>query len=60
MLQVEAQSLALFDERALRALAGRTVVVRGWVVDRSRQGALKPGQARWLLRLSHPAMLEPR
>lgn len=60
VLQVEAQSLALFDERALRALAGRTVVVRGWVVDRRRRGALKPGQARWLLRLSHPAMLEPR
>ncbi|MNZ79905.1 Endonuclease YncB precursor [compost metagenome] len=60
VLQVEAQSLALFDERALSALAGRTVVVRGWVVDRRRRGALEPGQARWLLQLSHPAMLEVR
>nr|WP_254797566.1 thermonuclease family protein [Pseudomonas aromaticivorans] len=60
VLQVEAQALARFDERALRGLAGRTVVVRGWVVDRSRRGVLGPGQARWLLQLSHPAMLEVR
>ncbi len=60
VLRIEPQRLAQFDERALRRLAGREVEVRGWVVDRGRRGALKPGQARWLLTLSHPSMLEVR
>lgn len=60
VLQVPAQSLAQFDARALQGLEGRVVEARGWVVDRRRRAALKPGQARWLLPLSHPAMLAPR
>jgi hypothetical protein len=28
------------------------------VVDRSRRGGLQPGQARWLLPLTDPAMLQ--
>ena len=60
VLRIEPPRLAQFDERALRRLEGREVEVRGWVVDRSRRGALRPGQARWLLTLSHPSMLEVR
>jgi endonuclease YncB( thermonuclease family) len=60
VLRIEPQRLAQFDEGKLRRLAGREVEVRGWVVDRGRRGALRPGQARWLLTLSHPSMLEVR
>lgn len=44
-----------FDLRALEGLAGRTVQVRGWVVERKA----RPGRARWMLRVTAPAMLEP-
>ncbi|MHA6163118.1 thermonuclease family protein [Pseudomonas sichuanensis] len=40
-------------------LKGRQVEVRGWVLDRSRKGALKPGQRRWVLPLTDPSMLQP-
>ncbi len=40
-------------------LKGRQVEVRGWVLDRSRKEALKPGQRRWLLPLTDPSMLQP-
>lgn len=40
-------------------LKGRQVEVRGWVLDRSRKGALKPGQRRWVVPLTDPSMLQP-
>lgn len=58
VLRIESQWLTPFGEAALQGLVGREVEARGWVVDRARRGALKPGQARWMLQLSHPAMLE--
>lgn len=58
VLRIAPESLVHFDLRALQALSGRRVEVRGWVVDRARHGAVKPGQARWLLPVSHAAMLE--
>ncbi len=58
VVRVAPQALAEFDQRALRALAGSRVEVRGWVVDRSRHGGVKPEQARWMLSLTHGAMLE--
>ncbi|HAF90984.1 MAG TPA: nuclease [Pseudomonas sp.] len=58
VLQVSPRQLAGFDVAALRRLEGRDVEVRGWVVD--RQGRKAKRQARWLLRLTHPAMLEVR
>lgn len=57
VLRVAPQRIARFDPDALRALVGRRVEVRGWVVERSRRGALRPGQARWQLSLDHPALL---
>lgn len=54
VVHVAPQALAQFDARRLQALEGRVVEVRGWVVERRPA----PGQARWLLNLSHPALLE--
>ncbi|MEN0105791.1 MAG: thermonuclease family protein, partial [Pseudomonas sp.] len=58
VLQVANKALPAFDRAALRALSGRTVEARGWVIDRARRGQQAAGQARWMLPLTHPAMLE--
>lgn len=58
VLRVASKALPAFDQQALRALRGRTVEARGWVIDRARRGQQQSGQARWMLPLSHPAMLE--
>ncbi|MNE96036.1 hypothetical protein D3C80_1941940 [compost metagenome] len=47
-----------FPPATFDGLEGREVVARGWVIDRSRRGGLKAGQARWMLPLTAPAMLE--
>ena len=57
VLRVEPKLLRHFDVAALQRLAGREVEARGWVVDRSRRGS-RSKQARWMLSLTHPAMLE--
>ena len=58
VLRVAPALLEQFDTRALQGLAGRKVEARGWVIDRQSRGGLKSGQARWMLPLTHPAMLE--
>ncbi|VVP55647.1 hypothetical protein PS862_05699 [Pseudomonas fluorescens] len=58
VLRVAPNLLGQFDVAALERLKGKQVEARGWVVDRSRRGALKDGQARWLLPLTHPVMLQ--
>ncbi|HEY1028701.1 MAG TPA: thermonuclease family protein [Pseudomonas sp.] len=58
VLRVAPELLAEFDERGLQVLKGRRVEARGWVIDRQSRGGLKSGQARWMLPLTHPAMLE--
>ncbi len=57
VLQVVPQALAQFDTQALWRLQGRVVEARGWLIDRRRRGASGRGRSRWLLPLSHPAML---
>jgi endonuclease YncB( thermonuclease family) len=47
-----------FDLRAVQQLEGRKVEARGWVVDRSKRGGLRAGQARWMLPLTDKSMLE--
>jgi endonuclease YncB( thermonuclease family) len=59
VLRIDARLLAQFDAAMLQRLKGRQIEARGWVVDRSRRGGLKPGQARWLMPITHPAMLSP-
>lgn len=58
VLRVAPNLLGQFDVVALERLKGKQIEARGWVVDRSRRGGLKPGQARWLLPLTDPAMLQ--
>ena len=58
VLRVAPNLLGRFDVAALERLKGKQIEARGWVLDRSRRGGLDDGQARWLLPLSDPAMLQ--
>ena len=58
VLRVAPNLLGQFDIARLEKLKGRQIEARGWVVDRSRRGGLKSGQARWLLPLTDPSMLQ--
>lgn len=58
VLQVPPRQVDDFPAGFTEGLEGRQVEVRGWVLDRSRKGGLRPGEARWLLPLSDPSMLE--
>jgi len=58
VLRVAPNLLERFADSSLQALKGKQIEARGWVVDRSRRGGLKPGQARWLLPLTDPSMLQ--
>lgn len=57
VLHIKPDRLASFDIKRLERMKGRQVEARGWVVDRSRRGGLKPGQARWLMPVTHASML---
>ncbi len=56
VVHVPLQAVEAFDAQRLSVLAGKTIEVRGWVVDRRGRAGRKE-QARWMLRLTHPAML---
>ena len=58
VLRVAPNLLDRFDATSLQALKGKQIEARGWVVDRSRRGGLKSGQARWLLPLTDTSMLQ--
>ncbi len=58
VLQVPARLQRNFPAAFLTDLKGRSIEARGWVLDRSRKGGLKPGQQRWMLPLTDPSMLE--
>ncbi|MEN5140106.1 thermonuclease family protein [Pseudomonas juntendi] len=58
VLQVPARLRRNFPDRFFDNLKGRQVEARGWVLDRSRRGVLKPGQRRWVLPLTDPSMLQ--
>jgi endonuclease YncB( thermonuclease family) len=57
VVHVPGKQLSGFDLAQLQQLNGKMLEVRGWVIDRSRRGNLKAGQARWLLQLTAPSML---
>lgn len=58
VLRVAPNLLDRFDVASLERLKGKQVEARGWVLDRSRRGGLKDGQARWMLPLTDPSMLQ--
>jgi len=57
VLRIAPDLVRQFDADLLSGLQGKTIEARGWVQDRSRRGALKGGQARWLLPITAPGML---
>ncbi|MGV8916903.1 MAG: thermonuclease family protein [Pseudomonas sp.] len=57
VLRIAPDLLRQFDVSRLERLKGKSIEARGWVVDRSRRGGLRPGQVRWMLPVTHPAML---
>jgi endonuclease YncB( thermonuclease family) len=58
VLRVAPNLVGQFDNARLQALKGKQIEARGWIVDRSRRGGLQSGQARWLLPLTDPSMLQ--
>jgi hypothetical protein len=57
VLRIAPDLVGQFDAKALSRMKGQRIEARGWVVDRSRRGGLKAGQARWMMPITHPAML---
>jgi endonuclease YncB( thermonuclease family) len=58
VLRIAPELVSLFDASALLSMKGQRIEARGWVVDRSRRGGLKDGQTRWMMPITHPAMLD--
>lgn len=58
VLQVPPRQVENFSPGFTQGLEGHSIEARGWVLDRSRKGGSMPGQARWLLPLTDPSMLE--
>jgi endonuclease YncB( thermonuclease family) len=58
VLRVAPNLLGRFDVASLEGLKGKQIEARGWVLDRSRRGGLQNGQARWMLPLTDPAMIQ--
>jgi len=57
VLQVPKSRVRYFDATALKALVGKSVEARGWVIERSNR---KRGQPRWQLPLGDMSMLVRR
>lgn len=57
VLRIAPALVRQFDSAMLSGLQGKTIEARGWVQDRARRGSLKRDQARWLLPLTDPIML---
>lgn len=58
VLRIAPNLVNQFESALLNGLQGQSIEARGWVLDRSRHGGLKNGQARWLLPLTDPGMLQ--
>jgi endonuclease YncB( thermonuclease family) len=58
VLHVPRRSEQAFDLAGLQALRGQSVEARGWVTSRARRSGDGADQARWVLRLTAPAMLQ--
>lgn len=57
VLRIAPDLVSQFDAKQLSRMKGQSIEARGWIVDRSRRGGLKDGQARWMMPITHPAML---
>jgi endonuclease YncB( thermonuclease family) len=57
VLRIASNLVSQFDSAMLQRLKGQQLEARGWIVDRSRRGGLKAGQARWMMPITHSVML---
>ncbi|OCR26880.1 nuclease [Pseudomonas syringae] len=57
VLRIAPELLKQFDTAAVRRMKGQQIEARGWIVDRARGGGLASGQSRWMMPITHPAML---
>lgn len=57
VLHIPQQQVSDFDQKTLNQLRGQEVEARGWVIDRKGRADLSR-QARWLMKITHPSMLE--
>ncbi len=57
VLRIAPDLLQQFDVAAVRRIKGRQIEARGWIIDRARGGGLASGQSRWMMPITHPAML---
>lgn len=58
-LRLGQHDLRQFEAVPDSSWVGRTVEVRGWVVDRAAQSGLRPGYRRYMLSLRHPQQIQP-
>ena len=57
VVRIAPDQLHNFDQNAFAHWLGKRIEVRGWVLDRAQRSGLKKDQARWMLSLSHPGMI---
>ena len=61
VLHISTKNTRYFDASALYSLKGKTIVARGWVIDRGERYDNHPkGYRRWMMHISHPIAIEPR
>jgi len=61
VLRVSVKHMRYFDEKTLLALSGKTIIARGWIIDRGIKYKNHPkGYRRWMMNVSHPlSVAEP-
>ncbi len=58
VLRVDPQDLPALGVADVQGLRGRSVIARGWVIDRRREGGVKAGFKPFMLPVRHSLMLE--
>lgn len=59
VLRISTKNARYFDVGALHSLKGKTIVARGWVIDRGAKYDNHPkGYRRWMIHISHPIAIE--
>lgn len=58
VLRIDRSDLPSFDQHSLNKLQGKQIVVRGWLVDRSRSVKKNSKYKPWLMQLRQPVAIE--
>ena len=60
VLRISTKNVRYFDTGVLYSLKGKTIVARGWVIDRGEKYDNHPkSYRRWMMHISHPVAIEP-